>query len=177
MIVNGMICNHIIANAPSTIEKQSLVQKTNGGRSLAPLSTCPSCYGWVDHWSKDLHGILAKQEKDHNYKVHLEKAKNLELSGRHEEAAKEYEHLEMWGDAGRVRQTGSTHTVKNVTVNLNELLSDLKRGGLALNYKCHMCGAAIMVGAGGSDVPKFCPYCSSAVNVEAMTDLLRTALR
>jgi hypothetical protein len=175
--VNVTVYNHIMANAPSAVQKQNLTLRTNCCQVFTPLNMCPSCFGWMDHWSKDLHGVLLKQEKEHNHKIHLEKAKNLELSGRYEDAALEYEHLEMWEDAGRARRAGSTHTVKNVTVNLNELLSDIKRGGLALNYKCHVCGAAITIGAGGFDIPKVCPYCASAVNAEVMTDLLKSALR
>jgi len=177
MHVNSAVYNHIIANSPPTIEKQSLIQRTNNGKFSGPFNVCPSCFAYVDFWSKDLYKVLDKQQKDHNYKVHQEKAKNLELAGRYEDAAKEYEHLEMWEDAGRVRREGSTQVVKTVNVDLNRLMDDLRRGGLALNYKCHSCGGGVTIGSGGMDAPKFCPYCGVMIDTKTLSDMLKTALR
>lgn len=107
----------------------------------------------------------------------MELARKYERAGRFEDAANEYEKAEEWDDAGRVRREGSTSVVKSVNVDLNRLLDDLRRGGLALNYKCHGCGAGITVGSAGSDAPKFCPYCGVMIDSNSLSDLLRSALR
>ncbi|UCE92397.1 MAG: zinc-ribbon domain-containing protein, partial [Methanobacteriota archaeon] len=73
------------------------------------------------------------------------RAKNLSLARRFEDAAKEYESIAMWKEAGNVREKGSSTTVKHVNVNLNDLLDRVRDGGLAISYKCKSCGAGLSV--------------------------------
>jgi DNA-directed RNA polymerase subunit RPC12/RpoP len=104
-------------------------------------------------------------------------AKKYEVAGRCEDAAKLYESMDMWKEAGDVRRQGNTTTVKNISVNLNELMGDLRRGGLALNYKCHNCGGTLTIdGKSASSNASFCPYCGSKIDTETLASLIRTAL-
>ncbi len=108
----------------------------------------------------------------------IDQAHNYELAKRHEDAARLYESLGLWKEAGEARDRKTSRTVKHVTVNLNDLINSLRSGGLTVPYKCTGCGATITVDSGSSvDSLKFCSYCGSAVNISALTKLLEEALK
>ena len=121
---------------------------------------------------------------DHNYQLisdwtrAIKQAKNFEIAKRHEDAAKIYESLGLWKQAGRARDGTSTSTVKHITVNLNDLIDKLKTGGLSIPYRCSGCGATITLDKNTRpEALKFCSYCGSAMNTEVLADILRDALR
>jgi hypothetical protein len=176
--IDQNVAIHLISNAPSSIQKENVARYTNNGCGYCMgVIVCPGCLSWLDYWSKDLHSYQQAAKRNYWTQQYMEEAKRLERSGRFEEAAVAYEKAEAWDDAGRVRGKGSTHMVKNVSVDLNQLVSQLRTGGLALTYKCTTCGANLMIGSGGIDAPKTCPYCSSNIDTELMSTLLRSALR
>ncbi len=104
-------------------------------------------------------------------------AKNLELAKRFEDAAKSYESIGLWKEAGLVREKTLSRTVKHVNVDLNDLIDKLRDGGLAIPYKCKGCGATITVD-GSSTVGRLhkCQYCGSTTDTETLTTLLQNAL-
>lgn len=105
-------------------------------------------------------------------------AKNFESARRHEDAAKTYEALGLWEEAGRARDRKSVRTIKHVNVNLNDLIDKLRSGGLSVPYKCGSCGASIVVDKNASpDGLKFCSYCGSSINTDALLSLLQDALK
>jgi hypothetical protein len=105
-------------------------------------------------------------------------AKNYELARRYEDAARKYESIGMWREAGLVREKMSGTTVKHVTINLNDLIDKLRVGGLSVPVKCTACGATITIGKDTSpESLKFCSYCGAAMNVEMLANVLRDALR
>ena len=176
--INQNVVAHIMNNAPSSVEKTQLMLLTRSGTvPIYSVNVCLSCFTWVDYWGKVLHRYHQDANRKHFTQQCLENAERFERAGRFEDAAKEYEKAEAWDDAGRVRRESSTHVVKTVNVDLNRLMDDLRRGGLALNYKCHSCGGGITIGSGGMEAPKFCPYCGVMVDSKTLSDLLRTALR
>jgi DNA-directed RNA polymerase subunit RPC12/RpoP len=111
----------------------------------------------------------------------LEKGvKNLEASGRFDDAAQVYEELGMLDEAGqeRLKARSSTQTIKHVTVDLNQLLEKLRADGLALPYKCHSCGASIQInGDSRAEGLTFCSYCGTKLNTKALVDFLEAALK
>lgn len=95
-------------------------------------------------------------------------------SGRYEDAALIFESRGHWEDAGKVR--AEARRTKNINVDVNSLMDDLRQGGLGLQYKCRSCGA--MLSAKGADGGlRFCSYCCCQVDTEAMERILRDALR
>jgi len=105
-------------------------------------------------------------------------AKNLDLARRHEDAARKYEAIGMWKEAGQVRDKKSARTVKHVNVNLNDLIDKLRSGGLSVPYKCGNCGASIVVDRNTSpEGLRFCAYCGSTINTDALLSLLQDALK
>jgi DNA-directed RNA polymerase subunit RPC12/RpoP len=121
---------------------------------------------------------------DHHYQLICEwercivQAKNLEAARRYEDAAKVYETLGLWAEAGAVRDKKTSRTVKHVTVNLNDLIDKLKSGGLSIPYKCGSCGASIVIDSNSrADGLKFCSYCGSAMDTDSITNMIRDALK
>jgi len=105
-------------------------------------------------------------------------AKNLELARRYEDAARKYEAIGMWKEAGTVRDQKSARTVKHVTVDINDLIAKVRDGGLTIPYKCHSCGATITIDSSSNpDGLKFCSYCGSAVDPNSMLDIIKSALK
>lgn len=108
----------------------------------------------------------------------LEKAKNLELAARYEDSAQEYENLRLWNHAGRVRRMAGIQTVKHISVDLNALIERLSQRGLAIPYKCHSCGGTITIDKNSrAEGLKFCSYCGTAFNTNALEGLLNAALK
>jgi hypothetical protein len=103
-------------------------------------------------------------------------ASNEERSGDFDKAIASYEALGLYDEAGRVR--GMSNVKKTVTVDLNELITQLRYGGLALNYRCPSCGASLTIDAKTDAAGlKYCGYCGTAIDLETLNSLLRTALR
>lgn len=175
--INQNLAIHLLGGAPDSKQKSFVVSGSrNGSSSMNVARVCPACLSWVDYWSKDLYRIQQQTKDRYQTQQHLEQAQRFERSGRFEDAAKEYENAGAWDEAGRVRREGKAQVVKTVNVDLNRLMEDLRRGGLALNYRCHSCGGGITIGTGGMDPPKYCPYCGIMIDTKTMSDLLRTAL-
>jgi len=105
-------------------------------------------------------------------------AKNYELARRYEDAAKAYESIGLWKEAGLIRDKGSQRTVKHVNVDLNDLIEKLRDGGLAVPYKCRGCGATITID-GNASVSRLhrCQYCGSTTDTDTLTNILENALR
>ena len=105
-------------------------------------------------------------------------AKNLDLARRHEDAARKYEAIGMWKEAGQVRDKKSARTVKHVNVNLNDLIDKLRSGGLSVPYKCGSCGASFVIDSNSkADGLKHCSYCGSALDTDSITNIIRDALK
>jgi len=105
-------------------------------------------------------------------------AKNLETAKRYEDAAKVYESIEMWKEAGLLREKKTSRTVKHVTVNLNDLIEKLRSGGLSIPFKCNSCGASIVLDRNSNaEGLKFCSYCGSAIDTDSIVSILKDALK
>lgn len=105
-------------------------------------------------------------------------AKNFELAKRHEDAARSYESIGLWNEAGLVREKKMSRTIKHVNVDLNDLIDKLREGGLAIPYKCRACGATITID-GSSTTGRLhrCQYCGSTTDTDTLTAILQGALK
>ncbi len=107
-------------------------------------------------------------------------ALNLEKCGRPLDAAKIYEEkLKMYHKARLLRQNEkqviSKHT--DVSVNLNELLKQVKNGGIVAIYRCPHCNGTLKVNDKTSlKSLKTCEHCGSELETVDLADFLRTAL-
>lgn len=108
-------------------------------------------------------------------RLRLELIERLILSGRFEDAALNYETLGMWKEAGDTRKM--SRTVKNVNVDVNQLIETVKKGGLGLQYKCGGCGASLQIDDVNNSKIRNCMYCGTAIDVNAMMEIIKHALR
>lgn len=100
--------------------------------------------------------------------------KRYETAGRYEEAAQICESMGMHEEAGRLRKLTRTDYVKISSVNINQLIPQLKE---LVNYKCPNCGSGISINSKTSpEGLKFCAHCGSALNLSLISDYIQKLL-
>jgi len=110
-------------------------------------------------------------------RITKEGLRNLETAANLEEAAQLLEVLGRHEEAGEMRRRDRTHVVRSVSVDLNALVETLTSRGLAVQYRCPGCGASLPIGRGGSPTGVArCAYCGSALDTDAIMEILRAAL-
>ena len=97
-----------------------------------------------------------------------------EKTGRLEELAELYEYLGRFADAKSMRMKALAPS----TTELNALIDKIKDGGLVIPYKCPSCGADINISK-DSDAAglRYCSYCGTAVNTDALVNPIEAFLR
>jgi hypothetical protein len=107
-------------------------------------------------------------------------ALNLEKCGRILDAAKIYEEkLKMYDKARILRQNEKQTIIRrtDVSVNLNELLKQVKDGGIVAIYRCPHCSGTLKVNDKTSlKSLKTCEHCGSEIETVDLADFLKTAI-
>ncbi len=105
-------------------------------------------------------------------------AHRLEVTARYDELAQLYEDFGYLVQAGQVRNRANRQVVKNINVDVNDLIDQMSSGSLNVPYKCPNCGAALTVHSNmGDSGVKYCQYCGTAVNTEAVSNVIKQALK
>ena len=113
----------------------------------------------------------------HRQGLQLAHAKNLVEAERFEEAAKVFEQLKMWKEAGEIRRRSRRAISSQVHVDVNHLIDQMRQGGLATTYACPACRSPIPIS--GSTTPntlQTCGYCGSAIQTTDLVDFLTRAV-
>jgi DNA-directed RNA polymerase subunit RPC12/RpoP len=139
------------------------------------ISNWVNQYPEIGRWSQptDPGSLRWFHHNAHQYVA----AKNLENSGRYEEAARLLEGLGMWSEAGIVRKKGNVQVVRHLNVDVNELLEKLKSGGLVTVYKCPNCGGSIKIsGTTSADKLSKCEYCGTVLRTDDLVNFIKDIL-
>ncbi len=97
-------------------------------------------------------------------------AQNYVLAERLEDAARLYESLGMWKEAGDTRRLKSRQVVTQVHINVNDLIAQLRAAGVTATYTCPACRSPLRIGADTPpDALAKCAYCGAVI---VPTDLL-----
>jgi len=100
----------------------------------------------------------------------LAQARQYELAERLEEAARAYELIGMAKEAGDLRRRARRTVVTQVQMDVNALIEQVRRGGLATTYACPSCGSPIPITAETSaESLRTCGHCGSTIQA---TDLV-----
>ncbi len=135
--------------------------------------------GWA------LHGIVLDRGYDgrvqdmvyrHHRALQLTHAQNLMAAERHEDAARVYEGLGMWKEAGDARRSGRRTVMTQVQVNLNELVRQMREGGLTTTYTCPACRSPILISGDTAGQLRTCSYCGSTIQTTDLVEFLRRAV-
>jgi DNA-directed RNA polymerase subunit RPC12/RpoP len=105
--------------------------------------------------------------------------KNLITIRNLEAAAKLYEEIGMYEEAGKIRSMDKEIRIKKteVSVDLNSLLHQLKDGGVVVVYRCPHCGGKLKIDKNASvDKLRICEHCGSQIETIDLAELLKTAL-
>ena len=114
--------------------------------------------------------IKKKREKEEKIRM----AKKLNIAGRYEESALLYEELEMWEEAGKVRNKEKLTVTKIIHINANDLFNQIKKEGLAIPYKCPNCSGTLKID--GVRKIEQCPYCGADIDMKTLSSLVDTLL-
>jgi DNA-directed RNA polymerase subunit RPC12/RpoP len=105
---------------------------------------------------------------------------NMEAVGRPLDAAKIYEkNLKLYDRARELREKQKQVIIKkmDISVNLNELLQQIRDGGIIVVYRCPHCGGKLKIAKDTRiDSLKICEYCGSEIEAMDLADFLKTAL-
>ncbi len=98
-------------------------------------------------------------------------AQHLILAERHEDAARTYERIGMWKEAGETRRMAQRQqVVTQVHINVNDLFDQLRKMGLSASYTCPVCRSpSTITGDTRPDALSKCQYCGSIIR---QTDLI-----
>ena len=89
---------------------------------------------------------------------------SYEIAERSEDAARTYEKIGMWKEAGELRRKTRQQVVTQVHVNMNDLIDQLRKMGLSANYTCPACRSPnTITGAMSPDKLSKCQYCGSII--------------
>lgn len=109
----------------------------------------------------------------HRVKLQHQHARNLIEAERFEDAAKIYESLGLWKEAGEARRQGKRSVVTQVQVDVNSLIEQVRKGGLTTTYACPACHSPIRIGA---DIDpqslQHCKYCGTAIQTTDLVEFL-----
>jgi hypothetical protein len=98
---------------------------------------------------------------------------------RFEEAAKLFESIAMYEEAGKARAKDKHISIKrtDVSVDLNSLLSQIKDGGLIVIYRCPHCNAPLKVNKETNlKSLQVCKHCNTEIESMDIANFLKTAL-
>jgi len=126
--------------------------------------------------------LTQEEKKEARYKG----AETLERVGKYEWAADAYESLardfkdeKLYDKARELRDKARGLQVKiiSTSVDINELIHQLKESGVAISYSCPNCSGSLSIS--GETKPESltqCKYCGSTIEKVNLPDILRKAL-
>ena len=107
-------------------------------------------------------------------RIHVE---NLVLAGRLEDAARLYEKLGMYREAGDLRARSKQQVVTQVHVNLNALLDQLRQMGLSATFTCPTCRSPLAItGDTRAEALTRCAHCGSVLRQTDIVDAVARVL-
>ncbi len=111
------------------------------------------------------------------WRVNRFHVENLVLAGRYEDAARLYERLGLWKEAGDMRSRMRQQVVTQVHVNMNDLLEQLQRMGLSATYTCPACRSPLSItGDMRPDALTRCAHCGSMLRQTDIVDAVTRVL-
>ena len=115
------------------------------------------------------------------FQVLGEEASRLERAQRLEDAARVFEYAGRIDEAGRLRGQSRTTRLEtrsvHVNLDINQLIAQVKQGGIVVPYACPRCGGTVEVGPSTQlEGLKYCEYCGTALEVTSLAAVLQRAL-
>ena len=104
------------------------------------------------------NAYFVKAENCNNFstdkQTFVDETKELEAKGQYEQAARQYEKLNMQEEAEAARKK-----IPVSPINLEGLVKTLAKKGQTITYYCVHCGAPIKIGAKATKIQDTCPIC------------------
>lgn len=132
----------------------------------------PSLFNYVDGRARDMNACVRQAMR----KICIYCDAEIAIrAGRYEDAARSYENLTLYEEAGRIRKMALTerNTSRNVSVNMNQLIDQVRQGGLALAYKCPNCGGSININGDFDPGMRVCAYCGTPLDTTVIASMIK----
>ncbi len=101
-------------------------------------------------------------------------AEHFLLAERHEDAARLYESIGMWKEAGDARRLKQRQVVTQVQVNVNDLIAQLRALGLTATYVCPACHSPLTITPQTTPATlAACPHCGAVTRPTDIIEAIR----
>lgn len=111
------------------------------------------------------------------YNADMKTADEKVRAARYEEGALIYEKWHLLDEAGRARRGAQTQYVRQVSVDLNRILDQIRKDGLSIPYKCTSCGSSLRIDASTqTSALSTCGHCGSTYDRGQLTEFLSKIL-
>ena len=161
---------------PQRVCSDACFEQWSMGMVTRGFSPTPWGSGWKVHdivIDRAFATRIHQMAEQHRSNLQLSHAQNLMHAERFEDAAKIYESLGMWKEAGEARRQGKRNVVTQVQVDVNSLIDQVRKGGLSTIYVCPACNSPIRIAADTDPgVLRHCQYCGSAIQTTDLVDFL-----
>ncbi len=122
-------------------------------------------------------GRVQGMAEQYRRQLALTHARNMLDAARYEDAARTYEGLGMYKEAGDARRMATRHVTTHVQVNMNDLLEQLRVMGISASYTCPVCRSPFTItGDTRPDALAKCQYCGAIIRptdvIDAMTKVI-----
>ncbi|HKW43889.1 MAG TPA: hypothetical protein VJP06_06845 [Thermoplasmata archaeon] len=161
---------------PQRVCSQDCFDRWVGGMIVHGFGPTPWGQSWMIHGTIIEPAFAARAHQlaeQHRSNLQVRHAANLIEAERFEDAARIYDGMGMWKEAGEARRRAKRTVVTQVQVDVNSLIDQVRKGGLTTTYSCPACHSPIQINA-ATDVGalKHCQYCGSVIQSTDLVEFL-----
>lgn len=190
--VSGVMIDRDDPNFPDRLSRAKIMYLNHRGitqddlkkeMTAAIIRRYNSCFNSQVYFDKFIFYSLGIRESDPDSEQYFKELGNQlgsilaalknEYLNKNDEAVKIFEKMGWIEEARQVGQKAKI--VKNINIDLNKLIEQLKSNGLTISYKCPSCGGPITFNDSKSNAPKFCMYCGSMIDTESISTIIQKA--
>jgi DNA-directed RNA polymerase subunit RPC12/RpoP len=167
---------HITYNEASLLHKDEVLSMRGGGAAFIIYYKRSMWKGVVPGHFEIKYDVYDNLQKE----IDILYARKYEIALNYEKAAELYEKWGMYESADKARainNASNSFTIKNIALNLNKLIQQLREGGIATTYRCPSCGASINIsGETSAESLRFCNYCGTTLKTTDLVDFVQRIL-
>ena len=171
-LIDGITAEKFACGSQYNLKTKKLEHLYANWENILRDTGYPPMFNYVDGRARDMNACVRQALR----KVQIYCDAEIAIrAGRYEDAARSYEKLTMYEEAGRIRKMALSerNTSRNVSVNMNQLIDQERQGGLALAYKCPNCGGSININKDFDPGMRVCAYCGTPLDTTVIATMIK----